>query len=269
MSSKIIYPDNITSVSADEENANFPVENVQTDYIKEVWKATSEDAQLVLKVSSGKGAALFGCNAASVVVTVSLGGLAAEWAAAGDGHDGAEWGAASGGHEGAEWEGGEYDVVTEYDLDEAGLGALWLDYNEITTTHFVTIDLTMAAGSIIEVGVAKAGDVYSFPEPTYGITEGLRDYSIVKELSNGAWYVKKRDIVRTFSLKLIMDRDTEFYDFMHKIYLLRGSSPLAWRISAGLGNFQWIVYARAEDMPQGAHDYPDDSVITINLIEVI
>lgn len=264
---KIIYPDNITSVSADEENANFPVENVQTDYIKEVWKATSKDAQLTLNLSSGKGAALFGCNAATAVVTLII-ALGAIWGPEAFGHIGAEWGAPGDGHIGALWN-PEISITTKYDFSKSGLGALWIDYDEIPFPHGILITLIMAPGGIIEVGVAKAGNVKLFQDPLMGIEEGLHDYSIKRELSNGAWYIKKRDIVRTFSFELIEDCDSAFYTFMHEIFLLRGSSPLAWRLSTYLTDFQWIVYARAEDMPKGGHDYPDYSVITISLIEVV
>jgi len=54
----IVYPNKITSVSADEENANYPVTNLETDYIKEVWKATSKDAELTLNVSGNSNTAI-------------------------------------------------------------------------------------------------------------------------------------------------------------------------------------------------------------------
>lgn len=264
---KIIYPDNITSVSADEENANFLAVNVQTDYIKEVWKATSVDAVLTLVVSSGKGAALFGCNASSVSVTI-LTGLDGAWAAAGDGNIGGAWGATGDGHIGVSWAVSEFsEVTTTYDLNETGLGALWIDYTEMSIQHTIKIELTGSA--TIEVGVAKAGAIKEFNDPQYGITEGLRDYSLIKELSNGAMYVKKRDVVRTFGLNFFVTRDDDFYDFMDVIYRQNGSNPLAYRLSSALTDFQWIVYARPDAMPSGSHDYPEDSIVGISITEVI
>ena len=50
---KVIYPDNIASISADEEDANYPVSNLQNNHPKKVWKGTSRDAVITAIVQGG------------------------------------------------------------------------------------------------------------------------------------------------------------------------------------------------------------------------
>ena len=264
---KIIYTDNITAVTGDSEHANYPASNVQTQYVKEKWVAEDTDAELLLAVSSGSGVAVYGTNATSVTVTVSV-GLGAAWAEAGDGHEGAEWGATGDGHEGADWVTAA-TVTTVYDLSGSDVGSLWADYTEYTGSHIVSLQFT-ATGENVEAGVVRSGTVNEFRDPHYGIREGLKDYSIIKELSNGAFYIKKRDVVRTFSFSLLEDRDADFYTFMHDIFMLYGSQPLAWRICSSKNtDWEWVVFCRADSMPSGSHGNITDSVISISLLEVV
>jgi len=267
----IVYPNKIASVSADEENANYPVTNLETDYIKEVWKATSKDAELTLNVSGNSNTAiLFGCNAISATVTIDA-GLEGVFAAIGDGHDGAEFAAIGDGHDGAEFAAYEYDLPISYEYNEleTGVGTLEITYDNLDFPHSIVIDLETKEGTILEAGVAIAGSAITFEDPLNGVREGLIDYSIRRELSNGAWYIKKRDIVRRFSFEFTEERDTDFYTFMHEIVLLHGIQPMAWRISEKLTSMRYVVYAMLENMPEGVHEWPKHSNITVNLREVV
>lgn len=253
-----IYPDRITAIIASEENANYPVSNVQTDYIKEKWKALSASATLLLSVSKGAGVAVFGTNATTLTVTAGA-GLTASWAS------GAAWAS------GAVWMSPDtFPVTTIYDLSASNVGALWGDYDEIAYPHVVELIFTGAAGSIIEAGVVRAGDVNTYRDPNAGITEGLRDYSIIKELNAGAFYTKKRDIVRTFGFKILATRDVKFYNFLLDVIQQHGPGPLAWRIvHSSITDWEWVVYARVDGMPRGQHDFPQHSYLDILLIEMV
>ena len=254
---RVIYPDNTLSITANEENGNYPIENVQDDYIKRVWRATSNDAVIDITASSGSALALFGSNATSVTVNAR------------DGAEGVQW------DSGAQWDSPSWvtELLTSqtivFDTLPTDQSALWCDLTNYPSNFAVEIMLSSVAGSILEVGVIRIGTVRDFRDAAYGIEEGLVDYSIRKELNSGAWYYRKRDIVRTFSLSLVEDRATDFYIFMHNVALLRGQQPLAWRLSENVTDWQWIVYAAFEDMPIGVHSHPNHSVITIQLKEVV
>jgi len=254
---KAIYPDLISAIVADEADADYPITNVEDDYPKRVWKATSAHATVTLTVASGSSAvAFFGSNAATATIIVAIGNAhTIAWASGIVWTSGIVWNTA-------------ISSTDVYDVDAAGVGSGWSDYTDPVKVHVIQLYFEKSTG-IIEAGIIRAGTINSFNDPLAGIKEGLYDYSIIKELENGSWYVKKRDIVRTFGFELILDRDTYFYNFMHKVALLTSYNPLAWRVATGLTNFEWIVFARFGDMPSGSHNYPDDSVINASLIEVI
>ena len=72
---KIIYPNNVATTSADEENTNFPATNLTDKHPKKVWKGTSNTATVSVVIDSD-GAdtiAFYNCNADSVVVTSRFG----------------------------------------------------------------------------------------------------------------------------------------------------------------------------------------------------
>ncbi len=261
---KVIYPDNIVSTSADKQNPNFPIENVEDDHIKKPWKSTGNTGVICLSVSSGSAVALFGSNATSVVVKTRIGGLGGQWDAGAQWHDGIGAGA-----EGA-WN--AEDLTTEtitFDTLSTGQAALWCDYTDPGSGHGLEITLSSAVGTILKVGVIRSGTVVNLVDPKYGIKEGLHDYSVSEELNNGAFYYKKRDIVRTFDFTLFEDRSIDFYAFMHGVALVRGRAPLAWRLSANVTDWQWIVYARTIVMPGGDHAYPNNSLINVKLREEV
>ena len=255
---RVIYPDNITTVSASSENPNFPIANVSNDHIKKVWKADSNEAVVHVGVSSGSALALYGTNATSITAKTRTGGQGGAWAAT------AQWDAA------AAWAAGSLtEEVILFDTLSTGQAALWCDYTDPGSALALEITISSAAGTTLEAGVIRAGTVRDFKDSKYGIKEGFIDFSIKEELANGAWYYKKRDIVRTFSLTLLEDRASDFYTFMHNVALLRGQQPLAWRLSENVTDWQWIVYAAFDGLPMGDHAYVSDSLIQIKLKEVV
>ncbi|MBW1778932.1 MAG: hypothetical protein JRJ54_15330, partial [Deltaproteobacteria bacterium] len=70
---KVIYPNNITVLSADEEDASYPVSNLLDDHPKKVWRGTSKDAKLTLTVSEGAGVGIANTNAVSINVLLKGG----------------------------------------------------------------------------------------------------------------------------------------------------------------------------------------------------
>jgi len=262
---KVIYPDNVNSISVDKQNANYPIANVQNDYIKKAYKSTNNACIISAGVSGGSAVALFGMNATSATVKTRSGQVGIAWEdTVIEWHDGAVAGA-------------DIDWATEtlttetvkFDTLSTGQAALWCDFTDPGTAFALEITLSGVAGTALTVGVLRSGTVIDLADPRYGIQEGLHDYSVQTELNNGAWYYLKRDIVRTFSFALFEDRASDFYSLMHSVALLRGRQPLAWRLSENVTDWQWIVYATMQAMPSGTHDHKDFSNINVALKEVV
>lgn len=254
---RCIHPDHIVSVAASEEDAAYPASNLMDHHPKKVWKGTDRDATLSAVVSAGGALAVIATNALSVNLTISQGQTIA-WAA------------------GISWESGiAWDSTGDTDISEVSLlpgdisGCAWFEFAERDSSFTATLEMTAAAGEIVRAGLLKVGTCNRFNDPLNGIAEGLRDYSIVKELNNGATYIRKRDVVRTFRGSLFGDRDSDFYAFMLQVGRLTGPIPLAWRIMDTVTGSRWIVYARFDEMPGGVHELPRDSRINFNLLEVL
>ncbi|MFH2074368.1 MAG: hypothetical protein ABIJ57_03335 [Pseudomonadota bacterium] len=255
---KCIYPDMITSITASEEDGSFPVANLSDDHPKKVWKGTSRDAVLTVVASAGGALAVIATNATSITVAISS-GQTLVW------DTGIAWAS------GITWDtSGDQDTTELSTLPGDTTGALWSQFAAARTGSFsATVTLTAAAGDTIQAGIVRCGTANDYKDPQYGIAEGLVDYSIVKELNNGATYFRKRDVVRTFDFKLLEDRDTDFYEFMLTVSKAMGPTPIAWRIRGTATDNKWIVFARHEQMPKGRHSSPDNSEIFISLIEVL
>jgi len=249
---KVIYPERISSVLADEANANYPDDNVLDNHPKKVWKATSKDAQMKLTCTGATNAvALFNVTADKITITVKNAAETATLVAA------------------QEFDLKGTDTYLEFiqDLGE-NWTQLWYDYGYQSDPIVVIIDFEAAAGEIVEAGVIRCGLAIDFLDPGFQLQEGLKDYSIVKQLNNGAIYIRKRDTVRSFAGTVTMERDREFYFLVRDIVQAVGPQPLAWRIT-DLDNYDWAVFAMADKMPSGTHNRPDHSDIKFNLLEVI
>lgn len=163
-----------------------------------------------------------------------------------------------------------YALLTDSGLASIRLSlgySLGYEYGYQYYKHNILIELT--GSSAVYCGVARAGEINTFPDPQYGISEGLKDYSIVKELNNGSLYVKRRNIVKTFNGKLLVERDRVFYEFMREIMQLNGPVPLFWWVSSNLTNLDWVVFAKYDAPPSGSHAYYQHSEIDFSLLEVV
>lgn len=254
---KCIYPDMITAISADEENPDFPVANLLDRHPKKLWKGTSRDAVITMTVSSGGALAVIATNATSAILTISQ-GQTIEW------------------DTGITWDSGiSWDTTGNTDTSQTSLlpgtitGAVWFDFSAIRTSSFTaTLTLTAAAGEIIQAGVVTCGTLNTFRDPARGIRPGLKDYSIKRELNNGSWYTRKRDVVRTFRFSTYHLDDDDLYALFDLARAI-GPDPIAWRIVHGSSDSRWIVYAMFEDMPDGEHFMADRSQTEISLEEVL
>lgn len=254
---KVIYPDNVIAIWADEANANFPAVNLTDNHPKKVWKATSRDAVVTVAVSSGSALGLVNTNASTVTVA-SHEAQTAVWGGGVNWGETVEW-----------WSSTVASFTNTYDLDENDVGRLWSEYTENTAPHWIDITLTAPVGATLYAGTIQAGTLNTFNDPAYGVTEGLRDYSVYKELNNGAFYYLQRDMVRTFEFDFLDDRDSDFYIFMHTISQQVGLDPMMWLISKNLANWEWVVFARFASLPAGSHLHKTLTRINVKLTEVL
>jgi len=93
-------------------------------------------------------------------------------------------------------------ISYEYNELETGVGTLEITYDNLDFPHSIVIDLETKEGTILEAGVAIAGSAITFEDPLNGVREGLIDYSIRRELSNGAWYIKNEILYEDSHLNL-------------------------------------------------------------------
>jgi hypothetical protein len=259
---KVIATDNITSVTASEENANYPGDNVLDEYPKHQWKSTTAGAaaSLYLTATSGEAVAVFNTNATSISIEVSS-GVSVEWDA------GAAWAS------GIEWV-STYTKVGAgvYDLTSSGVGSGWADYAPTTINHNVKITFTPPAGEVVRCGVVVVGDVEEFDDPRPTAFEGLHAFGEVVELQNGSVFVVDRDDVRTFRLETLMLR-ADWWRFLHDIVQNNiRSYPRAWRLveNENINDWEWVVYARLDGRPTATGARNSNKVIaSMDLIEVL
>jgi len=253
---QVIAENRMTSVEASSENANYPDDNVLDEHPKKVWKAVDSVTTASLKCTFTGGCntlAIFGSNASSITANIRDPN-AISW----PDFVSNIW----------------VDVVWVYtpitttiEMQQTGNSfAMWATFEYLEDT--LTMDIIFNSSETVQAGVVVAGEALGFRNPDYGLTQGAVDYSIPKQMSNGAFWFKQRDVVRTFSGKMLLERDAEFYSFMNTVARVNSYSPMAWRVT-DLDSFEWVVYARFTNQPQGTHAYPIHSSVDFSIIEVL
>ena len=230
---KIIYPEyqTATGSTATSENGAFPVSNLFDDKPGKLWKAADsvQTATITVAVLAGgsNSIALFNTNATSAVVTAKD-------------------------NLGATVKAETFTLATA----TRTYNRVWMEYTAQALSHTVTIALTTTA-TTIQAGIVKAGVAVDFRNPKYGISESIVDFSTVEQLSNGAKYVDLRDIVRKFSIQILTDRATDFYN-LWDIVKAYGQTPMAALIAEDILDMQWCCFGTIEGF-SGSHDYPNHS----------
>jgi len=260
---RVIKNNAISSITASSSDAGHPVSNLLNDSPKKRWTAadTTVDAVTVDIEISGTtdSIGIIGVSADSVTVSISdPNGIVWEnvW-----------WPDVS-------WVDSQDAVNVEYLVtpETQGKFNLWIDFSQftaaVTIQLYFTKNYALAPSLLIGAGVVVVGVAEIFPNPNYGITEGIVDFSLTRELSNGATYYKPRDRVRKFSGEMIVNRESDFYRMFYDIARDYGSQPMMWYLIENMGN-KWIVYGRLISMPEGSHAYLNHSVIGFEIMEVL
>lgn len=266
---KVLYPNNyISSITASEANASYPITNVQDDHTYKAWKATSKDAVVTIVANAGATAVCIANTNAETITVIVRQGLGIDtqptveaWGL--DTQDTDEtWGL-----DPVE----QNPVTTAYDISVSDIGQLWADFATYSGSFVIELTMTAATGIILQAGVIQVGIPKVYKDPTPGAREGFKDYSIKKELNAGGFYVRKRNVVRTLSFRILEDRDTDFYEFMYRVVQVVGPGPLFFRVVHDkVTDWEWIIFALFDgDLPSGSHDHLDDSFIDVQLVESI
>ena len=257
---KIINQNLVSGVTATSANTAYPAVNLLNSSPKKKWQvldSTVMSATLSVDMAGTTGGlGMVGIVADSAAVTVySPTGI--DWQNV-DWHD-------------VDWIVGEADmeVTSEWVDQPNGTAALWVEFPQFVGSVAIRIELTKTTGSpkIIGAGVLVVGEMMSFPDPAPGISEGLVDYSTSRQLSNGSFYYRDRDRVRTFSMDLPVERN-DFYRMVRDIARLYGLAPMMFLLVDSGGN-DWVVYGRFSAMPSGTHINRRRSTIQIGIIEVL
>jgi len=248
--------DNVSAVVASSEDPSFPVANLRDDFTTNLWKATTTTATLTVQVAKGQAVALFNTNATSAVITAGSG----ESYANESGYQN---------ESGYSYPSDEVSVSGVYNLPGVR-GNLWADYALFAGAHEVRIALT--ATDPVYAGIVRAGNVEEFKDPAAtGFSEGSKDYSIEKELNNGADYFRKRNIVKTFDGLSLFETRENAYKFKHDIWDMVGPKPQAiYLVSDAIQEKEFIGFMKREGSP--VVNYSGSGVfcpVTFGLKEVI
>lgn len=237
----LIYPECLSVVTADSESGSFPATNLQDDRPKKYWMSGGSNvATLTATVAADSDQiAIFNTNAASAVITIKLAGV--------------------------EQESFIIDLTSPHTHNR-----LWQSYTEQTAVHTVEIQLTTTVGSAVYAGVMRIGKGVTVSNPAYGISESRRDFSIVRELNNGAYYIRKRDSVRTFSLSFTDDRATDFYNFT-EVMDYYGPEPIAVLLAEDVDSdpHEWAIFGHILTPFNGSHEYYSHTNVSFEITEAV
>ena len=250
--------DNITSIVALSEDANFPASNLQNDFTTDLWKAAAGvlSTKITIAVSKGSAVELLNTNATSVTVISGYG----------ESYVNQNSFVSQNGFANVDGE----TTTTVIDNLPGNAGRFWADYAGFETLPHV-IKVLLTAASTVSAGIIRAGNVEEWNEPAYGLNEGSNDYSIKKELNNGARYLRKRNVIPKFDNLSIFETRVNCFKLKRDIYDNLGSKPLAIRmVHEKITDKEFVLFACMPDAPVIDYNYgPTNARINFNLEEVV
>ena len=256
--------DYIIGAIASSEDPEYPVEEVLNNEPREYWRALSAMATLELIIKGGATCfGLSGINAVTVNVSVGLAGkgftLGDEDSFSIPDEDSFDL-----------YEAIDANFTAEYDLSDTGVGTLLVTYDDLVYQHVATIEL-ITAEDPAQTAIARAGVQSEFNQPHRGIGEGLRSNDVVTLMRSGASDIDPGNprAVRTFQFRHLLLR-SDFYRFLHTIFLRNGMDPLFWRVVDSETETVWILYAMPDGaLPGGNHAYHSRKFVDTTIIEVV
>ena len=242
--------------SVDSEDPNFPIENVFDDHPKRVYKAAaSVDTVRITLPLVGTDNALFLFNTNAEVVNFTIeDDTSIAWFTGNEWFDGNEW---------LYTENANIPAEVFLTSQRNALGIRFPALGELRTLY---IDLS-TSDSTLEIGILRCGELIATENPVYGLVESQVDYSITKELSNGAFYYKKRDIVKTFQ-GTISDKSEFIEKMLHDVSTIYGKKPMPWFLT-NIKHEKWLVFGRLVKPMTAVHSSFNRSELSFSIIEVL
>lgn len=257
---KMICENNIASVSASSENASFPATNLLNEHPKSKFKAASGAVSAVVITASisGGASALGMVGIAAEAATVSITDPnAVAW------EGGTAWEA------GTAWSATVPDMNIEAQWVEATENTLWVDFSSFFENADVKVTLhkDALADTILSAGVLVCGDVIEIDNPGYGFEVGQYDYSIFDELSNGSFWYKKRDVVKTVAGNVLVPL-AEYRQLLTSIRSV-GKAATMWNVLDDYTGGELVIFGRLVEMPRYSMVSTSHARLTLSIIEVL
>jgi hypothetical protein len=232
----LMYPEKLSSVTADTEDGSFPASYLENNKPKRVWKSSGSNvAVLTATVAANSDQiALFNTNAESAAIDVESGS-----------------------------ETFNIDLTSPHSHNR-----FWQSYTSQPAIHTIEITLTAPVGETVYGGVLKCGTGVDLVNPGYGLSESRRDFSIVKELNNGAFYIRKKDPVRTFSLNFLEDRATDFYNFT-AVADYYGPTPFAMLLAENIDDLEWAILGHVLSPFSANHAHLNHTQVSFSITEAV
>jgi hypothetical protein len=248
---KFMVENKITAVTATAEDASWPVENlIDDDHPKNVFKAGAASTTITATVSGGANA-LCMANITGTEITVTVKNEAETETL---------WGPTTYSLTGI-------DTLWEL-LTDSGtpLTKLIVPYDYQTDTHKVIV--TGTHGTEFVAGIAWCCLAQNHANPDFGLSHGLIDYSIEKELNNGAVYVHDGEVVETLSGTINTTQDREIFDFFTRIYKQVKKNPFFCQVT-DINENDWLFFCKFVNPPSGSHATYSHSPVNFEIREVV
>lgn len=250
---EVIWPDNITAITADEEETNYDVENVSNNEPGHLWKATSADAQIKLTVAAYSSAlGLLGASAGTVTVTVKDETETSTLVAA------------------AEFDISGVGNFTDYYLGAGGIyDAFFYDYGVINEIHTVIIDFD-ADTSPAYCGIIRCGLGWEFPNPETGFSEQRRSHSVeIPYTTGGMPYVRTISSQRILTGRWLLDRETESQNLLNRLARDMDLQPAVWNL-LDINNHDWVVFGKMSpnNMMSLTHEVNNATYMNLTIEEI-
>jgi hypothetical protein len=239
---KVILENAVSSISANTEDASYPVENLLDNHPQKMYKVanTSDDyAEITvgtLGTTGGLGLVNIIADRASIYI---------------ENPNGIIWEPTNTTWANVTWK--EYpnslnkeivfDTTQEYNT-------LWVDFNQFEGSVDIIIKLYMDkeyTDKKLSAGVLKVGVVQEIKEVIYPINIELVDYSYERLLSNGAIYYNKRNIVKRIKGSLLTNYNT-YTQFMYELAQKYGKKAIMWLIEED-SCAKLVLYGRMATLP--------------------
>ena len=221
----------LSYVIASSEDPNYPIENVLNNYPKWQYKANGYTNTVTFTTIFSFGVDsffIFNTNASEISLTCD-----------------------------------SVDIPVTI-IDSGNNKAIGVIFDAFDVNRDVEIVLT-TLDAYLSVGIMWAGEMYTIENPLLGLHESRVDYSIKKELSNGDFYYKKRDIVKTFQ-GVVSDESDVIEKMLHTVNSY-GSKSMPWYLT-DINDSKWLIFGRIRAPMSAIHSGFNRSELSFSLIEV-